>query len=129
VSKITQEVLKGKIIKILDNKRVIVNLGYKDSVKKDMRFIIYAEGEDIKDPETNESLGMREIVKHEIKATHIQENFSIMESDVWVRKTLDWLFDASHNSQADLLLKEKIKKVEDIDLAVKVGDLVRQDIS
>ncbi len=125
----SQEVLKGKIIKILDNKRVIVNLGYNDSVKKDMRFIIYAEGEDIKDPETNKFLGKREIVKHKIKATHIQENFSIMESDVWVKKLSDFLFDSSHNSQADLLLKEDVKKVEDIDLAVKVGDLVRQDIS
>ncbi|VVB85980.1 Uncharacterised protein [uncultured archaeon] len=124
-----QEVLKGKIIKILDNKRVIVNLGYKDNVMKDMRFIVYAEGENIKDPDTNESLGKREIVKHKIKATHIQENFSIMESDVWVKKTLDWLFDASHNSQMDLLLKEKVKTVEDVDLAVKVGDLVRQDVS
>lgn len=120
-------VLKGKIINILDNKRVIVNLGYTNGVTKEMRFIIYAEGEDIKDPETNKSLGKREILKHRIKPTHIQENFSIMESNVWVKKGLDWI--SENTSQADLLLKEGVKKVDNIDLAVKVGDLVRQYIS
>ena len=33
--------LKGKIIKIFDNKRLIINLGIKQGVKKDMKFFIY----------------------------------------------------------------------------------------
>lgn len=121
--------LKGKIIKILDDKRVIVNLGYKDDVKKDMRFIIYTEGEEIIDPESKKSLGKREIVKHRIKAIHIQENFSIMESDVWVKTTFDKLLGPGLKTQKDLLLKENVKKIEEVDLAIKVGDLVRQDVS
>lgn len=123
--------LIGKIIKILDNKRVIVNLGYKDGVKKDMRFIIYAEGEEIIDPESKTSLGKREIVKHEIRAIHIQEKFSIMESDIWVRPnpTLISIFDPSGNmTQKDFLLRETVK-TEAVDLAIKVGDLVKQDVS
>jgi hypothetical protein len=120
--------LKGKIIKILDDRRVIVNLGFKDGVKKDMKFIIYDEGEEIIDPESKTSLGKREIVKHRIKSIHIQENFSIMVSDVWISTILDRLFDADHKTQKKLLLEEDVKRPEDIERAIKVGDLVRQEV-
>lgn len=120
--------LKGKIIKILDNKRVIVNLGYKE-VKKDMRFIIYAEGEEIIDPESQISLGRREIVKHKIKADHIQENFSVMVSDVWVHPTINRLLGYTDATQKNLLTRIEVKKTDDSDLIIKIGDLVREDIS
>jgi len=122
------EILKGKIIKILDDKRVIVNLGYEVGIKKDMKFIIYNEGEEIIDPESNISLGRREIVKHKIKSIHIQEKFSIMESDVWGPSLLDKFFDPRNVTPKKLLLEENVKTTEDVELAIKVGDLVRQYI-
>lgn len=121
--------LKGKIIKILDNKRVIVNLGYNDGIKKDMKFIIYDEGEEIIDPESNISLGKREIVKHKIKAIHIQEKFSIMVSDVWARSMIDKLVGTGITTQKTFLLKEYANKNKEVDLYIKVGDFVRQDVS
>lgn len=119
--------IKGKIIKILDNKRVIINLGYNDWIEKDMKFIIYDEGEEIIDPESNISLGKREIVKHKIKAIHIQENFSIMVSDVWGRSMIDKLMNTGIKTQKPFLLKDDANKK--INLHIKVGDFVRQDVS
>ena len=121
--------LKGKIIKILDDKRVIVNLGYNEGVKKDMKFIIYDEGEEIIDPESDISLGKREIVKHKIKAIHIQEKFSIMVSDVWVRSMIDKLVGTGITTQKKFSLKEDANKNKEVNLYVKVGDFVRQDVS
>ena len=121
--------LKGKIIKILDDKRVIVNLGYNEGVKKDMKFIIYDEGEEIIDPESYISLGKREIVKHKIKAIHIQEKFSIMVSDVWVRSMIDKLVGTGITTQKKFSLKEDANKNKEVNLYVKVGDFVRQDVS
>lgn len=120
-------VLKGKIIKILDDKRVIVNLGHKDGVKKDMKFFIFSEGEEIIDPETKKTLGKRDIVKHRIKVRHIQETFSIMESDQYYRTTLDMLFNTSFVRQEPFKLDENIKKTDE-DMIVRIGDLVREDI-
>ena len=121
--------LKGKIIKILDDKRVIVNLGYNEGVKKDMKFIIYDEGEEIIDPESYISLGKREIMKHKIKAIHIQEKFSIMVSDVWVKSIIDKLFDSGIATQKKFSLKGDADKDKETNLYVKVGDFVRQDLS
>lgn len=123
-------VLKGKLIKILDEKRVIVDIGYEDGMKKDMKFIIYSEGEEILDPRTNKHLGKMEIVKHKIKAVHVQEKISIMESDIWVRTTFDSLFaHPSFSRQKAFLLKDEVKSSEDEDLTIKVNDLVREDVS
>ncbi len=120
--------LRGKIIKILDNKRVIVNLGFKQGVRKDMKFIIYNEGEEIIDTESKISLGKRELVKHRIKSVHIQENFSIMISDVWITTITDLLFGGGRKTQKKLLLEGDIKRPEDKERVIREGDLVRQEI-
>ena len=71
-------ILKGEIVRRLDDCRVIVNLGYAAGVKKDMEFVVYEEKEEVFDP-SGESLGRLEFVKARIKPVHIQENMSVME--------------------------------------------------
>jgi len=74
------DLIKGKVVKIINEYQVIVDAGYEDGVTKDMNFIIYQEGEEIKDPDTKKSLGKLEHVKARIKPIHIQNKFSTMET-------------------------------------------------
>ena len=51
------DLIKGKVAAIKGDYAIIINKGYEDGVEEDMRFLIYEEGDEIKDPDTNESPG------------------------------------------------------------------------
>ena len=72
--------ITGKVIRILDEYSLIINVGAKHGVKKGMKFIVYEEGDEIIDPETNKSLGKLEFVKGTIEVVNVQENFSLAMS-------------------------------------------------
>lgn len=128
-------VLKGKIVKILDQYRVIINLGYKSGIKKDMIFIIYSEGEEIKDPDTDEVLGKIEYLKGKIKPIHIQDNFSIMETaekeaSVGFSGIIDLLASSKITYvRKPLQIENKELKENNVEKLIRIGDLVREDIS
>lgn len=75
-----EKMIKGRVAKILNEFQLVLNVGSKQGAKTGMRFVIYEEGDEIKDPETGESLGTLEIVKGEIKLSHVQETISIAQS-------------------------------------------------
>jgi hypothetical protein len=128
-------VLKGKILKILDSKRVIVNLGIDDEVKKEMKFFIYELGEEIRDPDTNEVIERLEIVKHRLRVVHIQEKFSIMRSNEYTTPFIAKLFAPTPSQQIreikPFLLKDQTDEKDGSILkkAIKIGDLVREDVN
>lgn len=71
----------GKIAEIRDRYRVVINRGSLDGVQKNMRFYVYDEGKEIRDPDTQEVLEREEILKAYLKVIHVQEKISILESD------------------------------------------------
>jgi len=71
----------AKVAKINDKYRLVINKGLIDGVEKDMKFFVYEEGEDIKDPDTGEVLQKEEIVKAWLKVIHVQDKISILDSD------------------------------------------------
>jgi hypothetical protein len=69
--------IEGKIVRILDEYTVVINVGRLHGVNEGMPFVIYSPSEeDIKDPDTGKSLGCLEIVKGYVRATHVQENLT-----------------------------------------------------
>jgi len=86
--------IEGKVIKIIDAYRLVINKGSEDGVKNNDRFIILEKGEELFDPDTNESLGFLEIPKLKMKIIHIQEKNSVLESD-----------------EINVSFEEKIKKI------------------
>lgn len=60
--------------------QVVINKGSADGIKIDDLFLIYELGEEMFDPETEDSLGKLEIVKGRGKVTHVQEKMSTIES-------------------------------------------------
>lgn len=60
--------------------QVVINKGAADGTKINDLFLIYELGEEMFDPETEESLGKLEIVKGRGKVIHVQEKISTIES-------------------------------------------------
>jgi len=69
--------IEGKIAKILDEYRVIINRGAADGVKAGMCFVIFSEVDEVSDPETGRSLGRWEMVKGRLAAGHVQEHMAV----------------------------------------------------
>lgn len=72
------EFLRGKVVRILDDQRIVINLGMNHGVQTGDHFYIYEAGEEIQDPVTNEPLGKLELVKAEVEAVHVQEKISFV---------------------------------------------------
>lgn len=74
--------MKIKVAKVIDEWSLVLNKGAKDGIEIGQRFLIYAVGEVIKDPDTGDELEALEIVKGTGKVTHLQENIATISSDM-----------------------------------------------
>lgn len=82
------EIITGKVIKIIDEYNIVINKGAADGVTLNDRFLVYRLGEELFDPDTNESLGILELVCGEGKPEHIQEHITTLHtSKTFVKKT------------------------------------------
>lgn len=70
----------GRVVKVLNPFEVVVNVGSLIGVEEADGFVVYAEGDELKDPDTEESLGTLEIVRGRARATHVQEKLTTLRS-------------------------------------------------
>ena len=73
-------ILSGRVIKVINEYELVINRGSLDGVKANNRFLIYRLDEEITDPDTNEDLGRLELVCGEGTPKHIQERFTTLRS-------------------------------------------------
>jgi len=71
---------EGRVLKILDEYRIVVSLG-RGEVNTGDKLIVYALGDEISD-EMGVSLGKLEIVKAQVEIEHVQEKFSTAVSQL-----------------------------------------------
>lgn len=74
------DIIKGKVINVIDKYRIVVNIGSLDGVTNDNRFLVYRLGDELFDPDTRESLGVLEIVCGEGTPEHIQERMTTLRT-------------------------------------------------
>ena len=72
--------IRGQIIRILDNKTVIINLGSRHGIRSRSIFSILAEPEVVVDPFTGEELGWVNVVKGKLGASQVYEKFTIADT-------------------------------------------------
>jgi hypothetical protein len=72
--------IKGKIVKVIDDFTIVTNIGRNLDIKIGQEFKIIGIGDEIFDPDTNEALGNLEIFKGVVKVTYLQEKISTMTS-------------------------------------------------
>ncbi|MEE9260112.1 MAG: hypothetical protein V3U40_03240 [Candidatus Scalindua sediminis] len=71
------KIIEGKVAKILDEYSMVINVGRNDGVTEGMVFVIFTQsGNEIKDPDTGETLGTLENVKDYVSVAHIQDKFA-----------------------------------------------------
>jgi hypothetical protein len=71
---------KIKVVDIISPFQIILNCGNEDGVINGQRFIIYAIGKVIIDPDTGDDLETLEIVKGKGKIIHLQNKICTLES-------------------------------------------------
>jgi hypothetical protein len=71
-----------KVAKVIDEHTLVLTVGRTDGVEVGQRFLVYAIGEEIEDPDSGAPLGRLEIVKGYGKATHVQEQICTISSDM-----------------------------------------------
>ncbi len=130
---------RGKVLQVVDDHTVVVSLGTATtpSISPDDRVLIFVEGEEVTDPDTNEVLGKVEWVKARLKVTHSQERFSTAETPLRfeeVRVPRNELFlDVIYGPLKKRAVRESFAVDKSalhprgVDLRVRVGDLVRKD--
>ena len=129
--------LEGRVAAIINVREVAINIGSKKGVQEGMTFAILAESPlAIKDPSTGEILGEIDREKVRVKATEVDENFSVCRTFETYRTA--GLDPAIFGSLGSLMIStERLRtlSVEDSQLPpplspkesyVKVGDRVRQ---
>lgn len=122
--------ITGKIARITSDKEVILNVGSEDDVKKDMKFVIYSEGDHIFDPDTGEDLGVIETIKGRIVISHVMEKMSRAITgtyEVYLQNSVSAILamGTTKTQRYTLAVNEKDIIPMKEDLIVKVGDKVR----
>lgn len=125
---------QGKVVKIIDEYSVVVDIGYSDGVNEDMEFVIYNEGETIEDPDSGEKIGTMEHRKAKVSPHHIMENMTVMESSETEIETFDV---GPSISLPSINKKKKVEVKKELPLdeipdkpkednTIEVGDLIRE---
>lgn len=72
--------VEAKVVKIVDDFKLAINKGSDDGITKNDIFIIFEKGEELFDPDTNQSLGFLEIPKLKMRVFNIQDKLTLLES-------------------------------------------------
>ena len=71
-------ILTGRVVKVINEYRLVINKGSDDGVTVNNQFLIYHLGDELFDPDTKESLWVLELVCGEGKPEHIQEHLTTL---------------------------------------------------
>lgn len=76
--------IKARIVKIISDKKLVINKGVDDGVHKNDSFTIISKnkGQAVKDPETGKTLGYLDAIKAHVVVTFTYPNMSIVEPPI-----------------------------------------------
>lgn len=72
--------IRGKVAQILNDREVAINRGLNDDVELGMKFNILSHSQEIKDPDTQETLGAIDRVKVAVRVTSVYDKMSVAET-------------------------------------------------
>lgn len=73
-------VISGAVASIVDDTTLVLNVGYAHGVQEGTVFVIFAEHQEVTDPDTGEALGKWEVVKARVVVDHLQERMCTARS-------------------------------------------------
>lgn len=119
----------GKVVRIISDKRLIIDVG-EDELTIGDKVVIFTESDEIKDLEGN-SLGRFEFVKDTLDVVETSELYSVCAKvevvDTSSLGVVSTMFNRTKMIEADLkVAKEDIEPLTvKGDITIKIGDLVR----
>ena len=130
--KSVEKKIRGEIIRIPDIKTVVINLGRKHGIKPSSVFSILGQPEAIVDPFAKKELGRVIIAKGKVKASHVDDEFTIATTE-WSEWIGGSIMMGLVPNEPDLVIHEEelLVKPEDVqpwkaksEEPVKIGDVV-----
>ena len=112
---------EGKVVQVLGGyapTEVVVNLGAEDGVTEKTEFLVYQKGDELKDPDTGESLAAVEIVRGRGQPKHIQPRLTTIHQ---IRKTRRKIVETMFAQTREIEAEE----ITPFAHGTAVGDLVR----
>ena len=73
-------IIYAKIVKILNNTQVVIDKGLENGIREGMEFIIYDDGEEVRDPNSGKIIDRLEIPKGKVIVTHVMPKLSLLET-------------------------------------------------
>ncbi len=70
--------IEGRVVRIVDDQMIVVNVGAGHGVKYGMEFVVVQPMEGITDPDTGDDLGTWEMVKARLIVMHVQPKLSTL---------------------------------------------------
>ena len=118
-----------RVVKIINDMKVVVNAGSSDLIERGSKLEIYTIGEEVIDPDTNKSLGTLDTIKAYIEVVDVFPKMCIC------RNTETKTYNALLGLQS--FVKEEIKPLtvdpkqitgglNNTDKVIQIGDLVRK---
>lgn len=123
-----------KVVKIIDDKQIVINAGADCEVKRGDEIEIYKPGIEVYDDDTKESLGTLDYIKARVEAVVVLPKMTICKRFTTVASTpaLTTFGNIAHSlspvviaDSLDVDPEDITGGYEDIDRKIKVGDLVR----
>ena len=66
-----------KVIKIIDDKRILIDAGSMDSINRGAQLEIFVKGKSVKNPETGEDLGALDPIKAYVTVTNVYPKMAV----------------------------------------------------
>lgn len=120
------EPLVGKVAAILDQYRVIINLGSTDGVEKGMKFSIQSEPFDVEDPDSKEVLETLFWRKGTVIVTQVYKKTSLAQTEM--KYMMETPFELSSLFRERRKVLNTKPSIKEFSTEVKVGDRVQQVI-
>lgn len=129
--------VKYKVVKIINEYRIVVNAGAKDGIKSGDILEVFVVGQMVNDPDTNEELGTLDFIKAEIEIETVYPNMCICTNSI---KTSNNPMSALSKAALSLYAEKKEPEtlnvdmsqasggLDDFDKKIKIGDLVRESL-
>lgn len=119
------------VAKVIDKNTLVINKGEIDGIRESQRMLVYCNSnEEIKDPNTGESLGYLEVVRGTGKIIRVQEKISTLESDkvsIKPESKLNSLSSLGNNLDKKMNIQKIQKEIQDS--FNKLEELLKKDLS
>lgn len=119
-----------KVIKIISDTEILINAGANAKIQKGDSLDIFVTGQEIFDPDTNESLGTLDTVKATVEAFVVYPKMCLCRKTV---QRTENIFAPTFTKQVTVKKRLKVDASEisgglSDDLTIHIGDLVRSSV-